>query len=358
MTPEQFLKQVGRGLAPVYLFIGPESFQRGQCRTALIEAALSADEREQGFEHHDLAELSLAEAIDGARSMSLFASRRVIWVSGAECAMPKGRAISSASDDDDEDGAPKKGAAGPLSDYLADPVPGTVLVFESNRYDFDGDDRARTERVQKFYGAITNQVEFRPLTAQAALSLAQQHARAAGLKIGTSELSLLVESLGADAARIVTEIEKLRLYAGAEKKITAADIAKLVPNAQETTIFELVSALGSGNRARSLDLLDSLAREGEYMPLALSFLAGQFRMALVAQEAGLRSSADIQGYFTRMGVRIWRDRAEQVRQTISAFPRKKLELALRKLFEADRALRDARPDDRIVMEELILSLTA
>jgi len=29
-----------------------------------------------------------------------------------------------------------------------------------------------------------------------------------------------------------------------------------------------------------------------------------------------------------------------------------------KLFEADRSLRDARPDDRIVMEEMILTLTA
>jgi hypothetical protein len=28
------------------------------------------------------------------------------------------------------------------------------------------------------------------------------------------------------------------------------------------------------------------------------------------------------------------------------------------LFEADRSLRDARPDDRIVMEEMILTLTA
>ena len=36
----------------------------------------------------------------------------------------------------------------------------------------------------------------------------------------------------------------------------------------------------------------------------------------------------------------------------------KLEKAVGKLYEADRALRDARPDDRIVMEELILTLTA
>jgi DNA polymerase III subunit delta len=78
---------------------------------------------------------------------------------------------------------------------------------------------------------------------------------------------------------------------------------------------------------------------------------------LVAREANLKSTYDIQQQFTRMGIRIWRDRAEQVRQTLSAFPRDKLELAIRKTYDADRALRDARPDDRIVMEELILALT-
>jgi DNA polymerase III subunit delta len=54
---------------------------------------------------------------------------------------------------------------------------------------------------------------------------------------------------------------------------------------------------------------------------------------------------------------MWRDRAEQVRQTLSVFSTAKLELALRRTFTADRALRDTRPDDRLVMEELILALT-
>jgi DNA polymerase-3 subunit delta len=245
-----------------------------------------------------------------------------------------------------------------LAAYIADPVPGTVLVFDSSRYEFDGEDKARIERVQQYYAAIPNQVEFRPFTPEAARGLAQDLARQANLKIGSAEIGLLVEALGADASRIAAEIEKLALFAGTERKVTPLDISKLVPNAQETTIFELVAALGAGNRARSLDLLDTLVREGEYLPLALSFLAGQFRMALVAREAGLKSAADIQNHFTRLGVRIWRDRAEQVRQTLSAFSKDKLDLALRKLFKADRDLRDARPDDRIVMEELILALTS
>ena len=57
-------------------------------------------------------------------------------------------------------------------------------------------------------------------------------------------------------------------------------------------------------------------------------------------------------------MRIWPERARQIGQTMEAFPKARLERAVGKLFEADRSLRDARPDDRIVMEEMILELTA
>ena len=43
-------------------------------------------------------------------------------------------------------------------------------------------------------------------------------------------------------------------------------------------------------------------------------------------------------------------------QTVEAFPKARLERAVVKLFEADRSLRDARPDDRIVMEQFILKM--
>ena len=55
---------------------------------------------------------------------------------------------------------------------------------------------------------------------------------------------------------------------------------------------------------------------------------------------------------------MWGSRAEQVYQTVAKFGKPQLERALRLIFEADKGLRDARPDDRIVMEQLILKLTA
>ena len=357
MTPEQFLRQLQKqGPASAYLFLGAESYYRDICRRALIETFLTPEEREQGLIHHDLDDVSLSEALDDARTLSLFANKRLIWISSVEAVLPRGRG-AAASDSASDDGPPKKGGGDLLECYLREPAPATVVVFESSRYDFDGDDRARTERVQKFFSAVPNQVEFRPFSIEQARGLAQDLARSAGLKIGMAEIGLLVEALAGDASRIAAEIEKLSLYAGPERRITAADIAKMIPNAQENTIFELVAALGAGNRSRSLEVLDALVREGEYLPLALTFLATQFRLALVAREAGLRTTSDIVSHFSRSGVRMWRDRAEQVRQTLQAFSKEKLEIALKKTFAADRGLRDARPDDRIVMEELILSLT-
>lgn len=79
MTPDQFIAQLQKGPAPAYLFLGPEAFQRDRCRRALLDTVLPAEEREDGYTSHDLSQITLAEALDDARALSLFASNRVIW---------------------------------------------------------------------------------------------------------------------------------------------------------------------------------------------------------------------------------------------------------------------------------------
>jgi len=352
MTPEQFLDRLSKkGPESVYLFLGSEAYNRERCRKALIEAALPAEDRESGFTRHDLDQVPLAAALDDARALSLFSTRRVVWLARAEAALPKGRAAES---DEETGGA---GNAASLEAYVRNPTPGAVVVIDATRYDFEGEDKARVERAQKFFSAVPAQVEFRAFSPEAARSLAQSLAREAGLQLGLAELALLLDATGGEAARLAVEIEKLKLFAGA-RKVTADDIAALVPDARSATVFALVAALGRGDRIRALEILDSLTSAGEYMPLALTFLATQFRMALAAREAGLRGPGDIQAHFNKLGVRIWPERARQIGQTMDAFPKARLERAVGKLFEADRSLRDARPDDRVVMEEMILELTA
>jgi DNA polymerase-3 subunit delta len=350
VTVPQFLSRVKKGGPPaVALLIGPEAYQRQQVKRALTVAFPP-----EAVTAHDLAEVSLASVVDDARSLSLFAAERLIWVVNAEAALPRGR---GAEGDGESSGAAADGDPAPLAAYVKDPTPGVALVFEASRFDFEGDDKRKLERVAKFYAAVPETVELRRLDARSARLEAERLAAAAGAHLDAEALDLLVESLGADIARIAAEIEKLALYAG-ERAVGVEDIAALVPDARASSIFALVNALGRRDRARSLEILDTLTREGEYLPLALAFLSTQFRMALVAREANLKSAQQIQGHFSRLGVPMWGSRAEQVHQTLTRFSRPQLERAVKLTFEADRGMRDTRPDDRIVMERFILALSA
>jgi DNA polymerase III subunit delta len=275
-------------------------------------------------------------------------------VVNAEAALPRGR---SSDDEAEGEGGGSGSGAAPLAEYMKDPTPGVRLVFEAVRYDFEGDDKRRQERVRKFYGAVPDVVELRRFGAHEARQEAEALVRSAGFRLDPGALDLLVDALGADVARIAVEIEKLSLYAG-NRSVGTEDIAALVPDARVTTIFALVNALGRRDRARSLEILDTLTREGEYLPLALAFLSTQFRMALAARELGLKSSQQVQGHFSRLGVPMWGSRAEQIQQTVARFSQPQLERALALISKADRGLRDARPDDRVIMERFVLELTA
>ena len=351
MTPAQFLARMKRNeVAPAYLFLGAESYQAQRSRQVLLDLVLGPEGRENGLTHYDLNESSLAQVVDDARSLSLFAAQRVIQVSNAEAALPRGR-----SEEEDEAAGSGANSATELVEYMKDPSPGVVLLFEAARYEFEGEEKKKLERVRRFFSAISETVELQRLSLDEAGREAQALARQAGIAIDPAALDLLVEALGGDVARIAVEIEKLSLFSSS---VSSDDISALVPDARSTTVFSLVNALGRRDRARGLALLDTLCREGEYLPLALAFLSTQFRLALVSKESRLRTSQQIQGHFSRAGVPMWSSRAEQIGQTVAKFSKTQLERGLKLIFAADRDLRSARPDDRIVMERFVLELTS
>ncbi len=367
MNPAQFLGRMKkRDLAPVYLFLGAEAYDRRRCREALLDAHLTLEERAEGLAHYDLSKSTVAEVTDDARALSLFASKRLIIASSAEAVLPKGlRAAEAAGTDGNEEEERGSGVAAgsdvtPLVEYLRNPSPGVVVLFEATRFALDGEDKKKAERVAKFFSPINDVVELTPYTPEEARREAQAIAKRLELRLEPAALEMLVEALGADIARIDTELEKLSLLStgAGGRAITVEDIQTMVPDARSATVFALVNALGRRDRGRSLAVLDTLCRDGEYLPLALSFLSSQFRQALIAREANLRSTQQIVGHFTKLGVAMWGTRAEQVNQTATKFSREQLERGLKLIFEADRDLRSARPDDRIIMENFVVRLTA
>lgn len=353
MTPEQFLARIAKQpLEPAYLFLGQEGYQRRVCKQALIERALG-QAGAGGVTESDLEHATVREVLDDARSLSLFSADRVIWVASAELALPRRWSEAAQNEDGGE-----KSDAGALAAYLAAPTPGTVIVFECSRYDFGGDDRAKIERVEKFYAPAPATVEFRHFTPESSRFLAQQLAKQHGLKLAGPELAVLLEAVAGDANRIVAEIEKLSLFVGKERAVTMDDLRLLVPNSAQSTIFVLVNALGKRDRTTALRSLDILLREGEYLPLALTILSSHFRLALVLKESRVNSGNQVQSLFAKLGVRVWRERAEQIAATAAAFSAERLSEAVALIYETDKKFRDGYRDDRIVMESLVMALTA
>ena len=280
MTPAQFQARVKKGtVPPATLLLGPEAYERRRIKDALL-ATVPADAVSQ----HDLAELTLAEILDDARALAVHLRAPHLGRQRRTRPAPRPSPPTTTRGRPSPAGA---GDAAPLAAYLKDPTPGVTLVFEAIRFDFEGDDKRKQDRVRKFYAAIPDVVELRKYSPHDARAEAERLIERAGCRMDQAALDLLVESLGADIARIAIEIEKLALFASG-RVIGVDDITALVPDARATTIFALVNALGRRDRARALGILDTLTREGEYLPLALAFLSTQFRMALVAREAGLK----------------------------------------------------------------------
>ena len=206
--------------------------------------------------------------------------------------------------------------------------------------------------------AVPAVVEFHQFTPESIRFLAQQLTKQHQLKIGGAELSALLEAVGADATRLDAEMQKLALFVGRERAVAMDDLRALVPNAAQSTIFSLVNSLGQRDRAGALRSLDILIREGDYLPLALTFLSSQFRLALAAKEARISSVPQAQSFFAKIGVRMWRDRAEQVVGTAHTFTKERLAQAVTQIYETDKRFREGYKDDQIVMERLVMILTS
>lgn len=349
MKPKAFLRalQGGDKPAPGILLLGPEMFFRDRCRKAIKLAILGdAPADEDSYVDVDLKEQSIARLLDETRSLSLFASSRLVVGRNAEGALPRGR------------GKAANDPAEAIKTYFQNPTPGVTVVIECTRFDpSERDEKAKLERVAKLFAAVPQVVELDRLRASDALKGCVLLANKMELDIDQDALAELVEMLGADMARLENELHKLKLYRP-DGPVRRQDLELMTPEARQSGAFELTDALARKDRGRALELVDALSKSGAYWPMQITMLASLFRQALAVKEIGGSNPRSLTSELSRRGVRIWPSRAQQLAGMAAQFSQKGLREALLALFEADRDLRRVRPDDRLILEQLVLRLTA
>src|SRR5215813_7158116 len=88
---ERFISEIaGRKMRPAYVLIGDELFFRDRCRAGVIQHLVQPDMREFSVNDVDLADTSLAEILDRARTPSLMAPFQVFFIRGIKTLYSRG----------------------------------------------------------------------------------------------------------------------------------------------------------------------------------------------------------------------------------------------------------------------------
>src|SRR5215831_19107764 len=351
---DKFVSEVeGRNLRPVYVFVGDEAFFRKRCRDAILQSLVPNDLREFSLYEFDLAETDLAEVLDRARTPSLMAPFQVFFVRGVKNLFGRG------SNED---------KLNTIEAYAKDPNPDAVLIFVADHVSIPADvrrmditDKERYQRIRDAMGRYAAILELGRVEEGDAVRWIQECSSAREVKIDPDAARELVDSLGGDMMMISNELEKLMLYVGEKKRITLGDVETMVLAAKQRSLYELTDAISARERTRALEMLDAILSTGEGEEAAIGhlyMLAKTFRQMLVILERNVRDQRMLWAALWQ-GFRVPPFAADDIiRQARRYKSRRELTRAMRLVAKADLALRSNPPSKRLVLEKLVLDLTA
>jgi len=160
---------------------------------------------------------------------------------------------------------------------------------------------------------------------------------------------------------VANELKKLVLFVGEKKRITLGDVETMVLAAKQRSFYELTDAISARDRARALAVLEAILNSGDGEEAAIGhlyMLSRTFRQMLVIFERKVRDSRALWQALWQ-GFRVPPFAAEDIiRQARRYKSRRELTHAIRRIAHADLALRSNPVSKRLVLEDLVLALTA
>jgi DNA polymerase-3 subunit delta len=351
---DRFVSDVqARNLRPAYVFVGDEVFFRKRCREAILQHLVPADLRDFSFFELDLNETDLAEVLDRARTPSLMAPFQVFFVRGVKNLFGRGSNEEKLSS---------------IEAYCKDPNPNAVLIFIADHINIPADarrmdmqDKDRYQRIRETMGGYCAIVELARVDDNEAVRWLTDYCATQGVKIDADAARELVDALGGDMMMVSNELEKLTLYVSEKKRITLGDVETMVLAAKQRSLYELTDAISSKDRTRALEVLDALLSTGEGEEAAIGhvyMLAKTFRQMLVILERNVRDQRMLWAALWQ-GFRVPPFAADNIIQQARRYKsRRELTRAIRLVAKTDLALRSNPPSKRLVLEKMVLDLTA
>ncbi|WP_448571516.1 DNA polymerase III subunit delta [Trichothermofontia sp.] len=139
------------------------------------------------------------------------------------------------------------------------------------------DNRLKSTKLLQKYAAIQ---EFSPIPPWQTEQLAQrvrQAAQGIDLQLTPAAIAFLAEAIGNDTRQLFTDLEKLRLFAGARSQpLDVHDIDGLITSSTQNSL-KLAEAIRLGNTSQALGLVADLIQRNEHALAIVATLVRQFR---------------------------------------------------------------------------------
>jgi DNA polymerase III subunit delta len=253
------MKKSAAAQANIHAVVGSDESEVKRTAAELAAQLTPPDAGDFGLETidgaGDNAEQSAARlraAIEALQTLPFFGGK-LVWLKNANCL---GDTVIGRS-------AAVQGALEELGDLLEGGLAPDITFLLS---------ATEVDKRRSFYKALSKRAELQVIDKldssrsgweEEAGEIVRRKAKTLGLNFEEDALELFVLLTGGDTRQIDNELEKIDLYVGATRRVSADDVRTLVPLSRAGVIFELGNALAACDLDRALALVRSLLDQGE-----------------------------------------------------------------------------------------------
>lgn len=309
-----------RTFKPAYLLYGDEPFLVSSYKKRLREA-ISGDDT-MNFNYFEGKSPDVNEIISLADTMPFFSERRLIMIDGSGFF---------------------KGAPEELVAYLSQIPETTCMIFCENEVDKRNKLYKKIKEVG--YAAELGRQNSDQLMKWSAGILTQNQK-----KITRQVMEYFLERTGDDMENIRMELEKLICYTMGRDVITKEDVEAVGTVHVSNRIFDMVSAIVSGNTKKAMDLYEDLLTLKEPPMRILFLIARQFNQLLQVKEL-VAAGKDKGTIASKLKVPPFA--VGKLTAQAKAFTREQILSYVKLCVESEEAVKTGRLADRLAVELLI-----
>ena len=225
----------------------------------------------------------------------------------------------------------------------------TIVIF------YENGSPKKNGALYKFLFKTAKRQEFAPLEGTALANWALTFTKTLSTEISFTKnaLNMLLAATGSDLNILSNEITKLVNFRNSGE-ITDADVILLVKSKVDSTMFETIEALASGNKSKALDLFHQQLTKGEDVFYILSMYTYQIRTLLkigdfywqgMISAPQIAQASGIHPYVVQKSLSQIRNLSEQ-----------KTKQMLRDLAEIDFSAKTGKVDPVLALDTFIVSL--